>query len=971
MFVAMVGNSDLPASMDFGRFRVLPRRRELLVDGQPAKLGGRAFDVLMALIEARGAVVTKNVLMAQVWPDRVVEENNLQIQVSVLRAVLGADRDLIRTVSGRGYQFSGNIQVVPADSDQPIDAVAAQRVAVLPPTNAPMPVSELIGRDTDLEEVSRIARAHPLVTLTGIGGIGKTMLALALACELRPHFADGVWLAEFSAVSDPGLVPATIAAAVGLELGGGEVSAQRVAQALADRRLLLVLDTCEHVIAAAATVAHAMLRVSSVSHIIATSREPLRAGGERVYPVQPLAVPAENVASVDDLLQYGAVRLFIDRVAAADPHFVPDPRSVTMIAAICRSLDGIPLAIELAAARVPALGVQALATRIDDRFRLLTGGRRTALPRHQALRTTFDWSHDLLAESERMLLRRLAVFAGAFSLAAAVAVAASPDLSEPDVIDALVGLVEKSLVLRETPGTVERYRLLDTTRAYALEKLQQSGEREWLVHHHAEYYRDLFEQAEVEWETRPAQEWLHDYRWCIDNLRTALDWAFSPEGAASIGVALTAAAVPLWMHLSLLDECRGRAEQALAACKTADGGDPRREMKLYTAVATSSFWGSASVHAQFVVRGQDALWTKALEIAESLDAAEYQLRALWGLFGFRLGTGEFHVALEMAQRFRTLAAQQQRQNDELVGERLVGTMQHLRGDQVSARRHIEHMLANFVQSDQRAHELIRFQVDHRGAARLLLARILWFQGSPDEAVRTVKGVVHDAIELNHAVSLCYALDFAACPIMLWVGDLTSAEQYIAMLADYSKRYALPLWSTLSRAFQALLLIRRGDFGSGLELSRVDWDNFGARPGWFALFFLNELAAGFAGAGQIAEGLAAAEQAIARAERTGIHWAIPESLRIKGELLLSQGATGAEIAAEDHFRQALDWARRQGALSLELRAATSLARLRNDQGGPAEAASLLQPVYDRFSEGFDTADLKDAKALLDALAALSA
>jgi predicted ATPase len=198
------------------------------------------------------------------------------------------------------------------------------------------------------------------------------MLALALARELRPYFADGVSLAEFSAVGDARLVPATIAAAVGLELGGGEVSAQRVAQALADRRLLLVLETCEHVIAAIAKVAEAMLGISSAPHIIATSREALRAGGERVYPVQPLAVPAENVASVDDLLQYGAVRLFIERVGAAEPHFVPDPRSVTMIAAICRSLDGIPLAIELAAARAPVLGVQALAARIDDRFRLLT-----------------------------------------------------------------------------------------------------------------------------------------------------------------------------------------------------------------------------------------------------------------------------------------------------------------------------------------------------------------------------------------------------------------------------------------------------------------------------------------------------------------------------------------------------------------------------------------------------------------------
>jgi hypothetical protein len=202
--------------------------------------------------------------------------------------------------------------------------------------------------------------------------------------------------------------------------------------------------------------------------------------------------------------------------------------------------------------------------------------------------------------------------------------------------------------------------------------------------------------------------------------------------------------------------------------------------------------------------------------------------------------------------------------------------------------------------------------------------------------------------------------------MLWVGDLTYAEQYIAMLADHSARYALPLWSTLSRAFQGLLLIRRGDFGSGLGLLGVDWDSFGARPGWIALFFLNELAAGFASAGQIAEGLAAAEQAIARADRTEVRWAFPESLRIKGELLLSQGATGAENAAEDHFRRALDWARRQGALSLELRAAISLARLWLSLDRAAEARDLLAPVYHRFTEGFDTADLTAARSMLATL-----
>ena len=275
----MVSGSEGSSIVEFGRFRIAPQRRELLADGRPIRLGGRAFDVLVALVEAGGAVVSKDALMRSVWPDRVVEDNSLQAQISTLRNALSADRGLIRTVSGRGYQFSGEIRILSASPDERAGAgaAAAEPKSTLPPTNLLEPVSELIGRDSEVEEVFGLVGAHRLVALTGVGGIGKTRLALAVARRLLPEFADGEWLAEFSPLSDPGLVPATVAAAVGLELGGGEVSARRVAQALADRRLLLVLDTCEHVIAAVAALAEAVLRAGSAVRIIATSREPLRA----------------------------------------------------------------------------------------------------------------------------------------------------------------------------------------------------------------------------------------------------------------------------------------------------------------------------------------------------------------------------------------------------------------------------------------------------------------------------------------------------------------------------------------------------------------------------------------------------------------------------------------------------------------------------------------------------------------------
>jgi predicted ATPase len=272
----------------------------------------------------------------------------------------------------------------------------------------------------------------------------------------------------------------------------------------------LVLDTCEHAIGAAAALAEALLRSNAGVWIVATSREPLKVEGEQVYPVPPLAVPTKDAACEDDLLQQSAVRLFVQRTRAAQPQFAPDRRAMETIAAICRRLDGVPLSIEMAAARAAALGVEELAARLDAPFSLLMVGRRTALPRHQTLRATLDWSYELLDEPERALLRRVSVFTGAFSLEAACAIADSTEIMRPQVVECLSNLVTKSLVAMEFEGDAARYRLPDTTQAYALEKLATSGEFDRLAHRHAEYYRNLFEPVETELDADPAAEWFAD-----------------------------------------------------------------------------------------------------------------------------------------------------------------------------------------------------------------------------------------------------------------------------------------------------------------------------------------------------------------------------------------------------------------------------------------------------------------------------
>jgi predicted ATPase/DNA-binding winged helix-turn-helix (wHTH) protein len=934
-------------------------RRTETADDERIRLTPKAFAVLQYLVEHAGRLVTHDELLEAVWRETYVQPEVLKSHIFDVRRALG-DRakqpQFIETLARRGYQFIAEVY-----EGGTADPAALPPRDGLPQTNLPAPASDLIGRDAALADVANLLAAHRMVTLTGAGGIGKTRLGLEVARQLLPDFSDGVWLAELAPLSDAELVADVVAAALGLELAGGVASPDQIARALGPKQLLLVLDNCEHVIERAARMVEALARANPKLCIMATSREPLRAEGEYLYRVPPLDVPAEDAQNPEDMLSHGAVQLFVARARAAESRFVLEARTAAIIGAVCRRLDGIPLAIELAAARTATLGVEGLAARLDDRFRLLTGGHRAALPRHQTLRATLDWSYDLLPEPERMVLRRLAIFAGGFTLEAATAIgtsAESPEIAASDVVDGVANLVAKSLVWAHVGAGSVCYRHLETTRAYAFEKLTESGEFEQVARRHAEYYLELFERAEAEWETRPTAKWLEDYRNWIDNVRAALDWAFSPTGDASIGVALTAASVPLWFQLSLMVECRGRVERALASLDPGSSGDARRNMQLYAAL------GASLIQIKGHVPETGAAWTNALRYAESVDDAEYQLRALWGLWSYRLSRGEHRAAQALAQRFSSLAAHTPDPTDLLIGARLVGVSLHYLGEQTDARRHLERMLSQYVAPMYRPHA-IRFQYDQRVIARATLAWILWLQGFPDQAMLTAKSNVEEARGSDHALSLCYALAEAACPVALLVGDLAAAECFIAKLLDHSARHALALSHAWGRYLEGVLRIKRGGAETGLQLLRTTFAELGeTRIVLRYTAFLGALVEGLIGAGQVAQGLVIIDEAVARSQHNEEGWCLAELLRIKGELVLLEGAAKAAVAAEDHFLHAFDWAHQQGALSWELRAATSLARLWHQQDRTADARGFLAPVYDRFTEGFETADLKAAKALLN-------
>jgi predicted ATPase/DNA-binding winged helix-turn-helix (wHTH) protein len=841
--------------LSFGPFRLLPAQQLLLEGESPVRLGSRALEILTALVERAGELVTKSELMARVWPNTVVEENNLKVHIATLRRTLGdgqPGRRYVATVPGRGYRFVAPVELSARTRLPPDRSGKAERAHNLP-ASQPRTIGRAETTSTLLGELPR----RRFITVTGAGGIGKTTVALALAEALIPVYEHGIRFVDLAPLSDPRLVPSALASALRLAIHY-ENGVPDLITYLQDKRMLLVLDSCEHVIETAAALVEQILDGAPAVHILTTSREPLRAKGERVHRLSPLELPpSSSTLTASQALAFPSVQLFVERAAASLDGFELNDADAPIVTDICRKLEGMPLAIELAATRVDAFSVGQLSVLLDDRVRLLKYRKRTGLPRHQTLTAALDWSYEFLPEHDRVLLRRLSVFAGAFTLDSARAVTADGNF---DVVEGVANLVAKSLVSADVGCAVVQYRLLDTTRAYAMQKLAESGEFEEYVRRHAEHHRDLFERTEDEWGARPTAEWLEDYGRRIDDVRSALNWAFSSSGDASIGVALTVASIPLWMRLSLMDECRGCVERALASHMAAPTPSERDEMKLLAAL------GRALPNARGPLPETDVVLTKALRLAEKLDDTGYQLRAMWGLFVYRMYVGDFRGALALADQFCAVADRKGDAAARLIGHRLTGSALHYLGDHANARRHLEHVLSQYIAPVHWSH-IVGFLVDHRVAARATLSNILWMQGFPDQAVRSARSTVEEARATDHALSLCHALARAACPIALYVGDLAAAERFVAMLLEYSVKHPMTMWNALGRCLKGTLLLARGDV-AGLALLRAGLDSIreGRFGFWYALF-LGTLAQGMAAAGQTAEARVAIDEALERCERT--------------------------------------------------------------------------------------------------------
>ena len=573
--------------LSFGPFSLFAAERLLKKGDEPIPLGGRALDILIALAERAGEVVTHKELISTVWPDVTVEEANLRFQMAALRKALGDGRDgarYISNIAGRGYCFVAPVTRSGAEQLVPVTGIAtSDRVQKLPPR-----LARMVGRDDTVRALAQQLQMWRFVSIVGPGGVGKTTVAISVAHALVDGFHGAVFFIDLAALTDPQLVPTAVASALGFMVQTQDPLVSLLAF-IGDRKILLVLDNCEHVIDVAAALAERVVSETPQAHVLATSREALRVEGEHVHLLYSLDCPPEDAGlTATEALRYPAAQLFMERAAASGYGAALSDIDAPIVARICRRLDGIALAIELAASRVGSLGIRGVAELLDNRFSLLWHGRRTALPRHETLNAMLDWSYNLLSEREKVVLCRLSVFVGGFTLQAAGSVASETEADEADVIDAVASLVAKSLISTTVINESTYYRLLDTTRAYAAAKLAERGETDRIARRHAIFYSKFLEHDEII-QSLFGEHDLSGYAPHIGNVRAALEWALSDHGDVAVGVELATWAAPLFIGLSLLEECRGWCERALAALDDASRGT-RQEMILQEALALSSMF---------------------------------------------------------------------------------------------------------------------------------------------------------------------------------------------------------------------------------------------------------------------------------------------------------------------------------------------------------------------------------------------
>jgi predicted ATPase/DNA-binding winged helix-turn-helix (wHTH) protein len=947
---AATAQPALGGVVEFGPFRLRPAERVLEKDGVPLKIGSRALDVLTTLVAHAPRVVSKRDLIARAWGTLVVDEGSLRVHIAALRKVLGDGKSggrYISNVMGRGYCFAASVTSTASKLTRRDDAAPATCAVHLPrrPTR-------VLGRDDIIRDLTRQLRARRFVSIVGPGGIGKTTVALAVAHEVLSEFAGAVHFLDLAAIKDQQLVASALASQLGLSVVS-QNPIPTILALLSERRVLLLFDSCEHVIESVATLAEQLFRDAPQVHLLVTSRESLRAEGEWVHHLSPLECPPRDAVSLTAIqaLSFPAVRLFVEQVEASGNQLELSDAEAPIVAALCRRLDGIALALELAGRGVSVYGVKGAASLLDQQFNLLRG-RRTATPRHQTLTATLDWSHGLLSETERLVLRRLAVFVGSFSLEAAITVV-THDLDAAQATETLARLVEKSLVSLDV-SVAGRFRLLDTTRTYALEKLAISDEQKTIARRHAEYVSSALERFDARAWKRLSAQAIDFFVSQLGNVRAALEWSFGADGDGEFGVRLAAAAVPLFFQLSLLPECVSWSERALSRLDS--GSATPLALQLQTCFAMALMYVANSPAAQ-------AALDQALQLAQSLEDAVSQLLLLTTICRYRHRRGEWRDARDLLSRCEAAAGQVEDPLAAVIVYATSGAIYHHLGEHVEALRHAR--IARSYPAHSSQLNSAAFAHAPRVGALNVQSRSLWMLGYPDQAVEASRKTIKEAEDLNHRATTIFALVINAL-VFLYTGDWQTAEEWTRVIIAEAPTYALTQCHSIAVGWQGVLAVRLGEPLRGTELLQTAVARLRAE-GYegYRRVLSGELAEGLLKAGETALAHTTICKAVELDEACGPSCFMPELLRIKGEVLISIARSDrreAEQCLLDSLRLACD----HHALSFELRTGMSLARLWAASGRCDNALDLLSSIYSRFSEGFQTLDLVSAARLLDEL-----
>ena len=893
-------------AMLFEGFRLHRARRLLLRDNAPVRLGGRALDILLLLANAQGEVLSNRDILAAAWPDLHVDEGVLRVHVSNLRRALGVNRNgdpLIQNVVGRGYRL--NAEVVREATATPSQD---GRAAPAPP---PRRLGRLIGRESLVTSLCEDLQRRQVLTLVGPGGAGKTAVALEVAARLAEIY-DQVAFVDLAAITAPELVGHSLAMAFGLTM---EDPTPALETLLRGRRSLVVLDNCEHVIEAAALLVDRLCSTVPGVDLLATSREPLRIDAEWVHRLPPLEVPPPSSETTAEVLEFTAAELFVERACARNQAFRLNDRAARLVGDICRRLEGSPLAIELTASWCDTFPLETLVDRLDGHLILRAPGRRNAPARHRTLRATIDWSHDLLGPSEQRLFRRLAAFAGEFSLDAAVAVASDRQLSADEVIETLAQLCAKSLLAITTREGGLAYRLLMPLRAYAAEKLEAADELDVIHRRHLLWTLSELRQAEDRWWTTTRAEWLRQHVGLVDEVRAAGRWATERPDALDLASNLASESAPLWFRFSLTPEGRVLAETVLAAAGQGKL-DEAAELGLRTALGVGLMYSRAPNEE---VVGN---WERVLRLAQARRDLERQMLGHWGLWLMAAFRGDTRAKLAHAEAFAQLADKRGVPEDMATAHRLLASTVFAVGRLDEARHGIEQMVTLLARLDRQPC-VMRFQFEQAASGHSLLSRIHWLQGRPRDAVEAAHNAVRSAEEAGHGLSLAYALLDAMAHTAILVGDAATTHEVLDRLAAMPESQGLQASEAVD-AMRAMALFEEGRTTNAMALLVKTYNAPGTSrlAGRFPSL-IGRVADILTCGGRPDLGLTLIDDAAERFVRDPEDVMLPDIWRARA---LALASIGQRAQAETLLRAALARAAAQGTAGWQLRIAIDLAEL---------------------------------------------